>query len=377
MTAALSPFNPAVPQQVGALAPQAAWMTDLRGTVHYVNEYWCRFTGRTLADTAEHGWAASLRPETREETVTAFMHSAACGGEHEVEFELRRYDGTYRWFLARAVPVRDAHGAVEGWTGLALDVHERRLALEQARQREGDLRDALHVAERASAAKDEFLAKLSHELRTPLTPAMMTIQLLAENPSLDDEARADLLILARNLQTETRLIDDLLDLTRVLNGKLTLHRTPCDLQAIARDAVRTCGPAIAAKGVFVVDDFSSEGARVSGDATRLQQTVWNLLSNAIKFTPEGGTITLRAAPVVGGFVRLSVRDTGLGLDPACIPSLFEAFEQGGQMVTQRFGGLGLGLSICKGIVELHGGRIGAESAGLGTGAEFFFELPLA
>jgi PAS domain S-box-containing protein len=352
-------------------------MTDLRGTVTYVNEFWCRFTGRSLQQTTEEGWATSLRPETRERTFTAFMHSAATGGDHEVEFELRRHDGAYRWFLARAVPLRDADGAVTGWTGLALDIHERRLAFERSRQRESDLRDALHVAERASAAKDEFLAKLSHELRTPLTPAMMTVQLLAENPSLNDEAREDLLLLARNLQAETRLIDDLLDMTRILNGKLALHLAPCDLHAVARDAVRICGAGISSKRIVVEDHLGSQPMRVHGDEARLQQEVWNLISNAIKFTPENGTISLRSATIAGGRVRLRVCDSGLGIEPARIPSLFAAFEQGDQMITRRFGGLGLGLSICKGIVELHGGQIGAESAGLGMGAEFFFDLPVA
>jgi PAS domain S-box-containing protein len=369
--------NPSVQQQIGDQAPQAAWMTDLRGTVTFVNDYWRRYTGRTLDETVSEGWAASLRPEKHEEIFTAFMRSAASGGEHEVEFELRRHDGAYRWFLARAVPLLDPSSTVTGWTGLALDVHERRLATETARQREGDLRDALQVAEQTIAAKDEFLAKLSHELRTPLTPAMMTIQLLAENPSLDAEAQEDVLLLARNLDTEARLIDDLLDLTRILHGKLSIEPAPCDLHTIARDAIRVCGTGAAAKHLVIRDALGGHPVAIVGDAVRLQQVIWNLLSNAIKFTPENGVITLRSTVLPGQRVRLSVRDSGLGLEPARIAGLFEAFEQGGQTITRRFGGLGLGLSICKGIVELHGGTISAESAGPGTGAEFFFELPIA
>lgn len=347
---------------VGALAPHAAWMTDLRGRVRYVNEYWCRYTGRSAAQTMLDGWAESLRPEGREATFTEFMRSAMEGGEYEVEFKLRRHDGAYRWFIARALPLRGEDGALVGWTGVAFDLHERKLALE--------------TAQRVSAAKDEFLAKLSHELRTPLSPAMMAVQLLAENPSLDAEAHDDLRMLARNLDTEARLIDDLLDVTRILHGKLPLRRTACDLHVIARDALRVCEAGIVSKKIAVLDLLANEAALLHADATRLQQVVWNLLANAIKFTPEGGTIALTSSIVENARVRLAVRDSGLGIDPARIASLFDAFEQGDGMITRNFGGLGLGLSICKGIVELHGGRIGATSAGLGTGAEFFFELPL-
>ena len=233
----------------------------------------------------------------------------------------------------------------------------------------------------ASRAKDQFLAMLSHELRTPLTPVVLAIDALRGDDALPPRVREDLDMIRRNVGLEAKLIDDLLDLTRVARGKLELHRERLDVHAALQHAVRSCYNVDGhEKRLSVRLDLGARAHHVRADAARLEQVFFNLLRNAIKFTPAGGSIDVRTRDAVNddaGSIRIEVSDSGVGIDPEVLPRLFNAFEQGNRAVTRHFGGLGLGLAICKAIVDLHGGSIRAHSEGHNRGATFVVELPTA
>jgi len=228
----------------------------------------------------------------------------------------------------------------------------------------------------ASAAKDEFLAVLSHELRTPLAPVLLTASMMEAHPELPDELRADVATIRRNVELESRLIADLLDLTRIEKGKLHLDLRELDLHAVVRSAVDISAPPASASARVVVE-LAATRCVVRGDATRLSQVFWNLLSNAIKFGGTTGTITVRSCDLVEpARIRVEVADTGVGIDPAVLPRLFRAFEQGEWRAGRPRVGLGLGLSISRRLAEAHGGTITAHSDGPGRGATFTVELPV-
>jgi len=238
------------------------------------------------------------------------------------------------------------------------------------------LKEAIQDAEAANRAKDRFLAILSHELRTPLTPALMALGAHEADVTLPGELREDLGMIRRNLELEARLIDDLLDLNRVARGKVELRLHARDLHRILGNVVEICRGEIEAKSLTVRSDLAATEHNVNGDAGRLQQVFWNLLRNAIKFTPPGGIITFRSSNPHHGVIRVEVADTGRGIPPQIIAILFVAFEQGGDAITQQFGGMGLGLAISKAVVDLHGGKIWGASEGTGKGSMFSVELPL-
>ena len=242
------------------------------------------------------------------------------------------------------------------------------------------LREARDVAERAGRAKDNFLAALSHELRTPLNPVLLLASEAAENPAFPETARAHFATIRQNIELEARLIDDLLDLTKITHGKMSVDINPVDLQAIVEDALTTVRAEMTQKQIALSLDWGNRRSRVAADPVRLQQVFWNLLKNAVKFTPRDGTISV-AVKIDHGTdtVVVSVTDSGIGLSAAEIERIYDAFAQGDHATpggAHRFGGLGLGLTISKTLVELHGGRLVARSAGPGEGATFIVELPL-
>jgi PAS domain S-box-containing protein len=250
--------------------------------------------------------------------------------------------------------------------------------LEERRRVEAQLRDAKDAAEAASRAKGEFLATLSHELRTPLTPVLLTVSLIESHPDLPDDVREDVATIRRNVELESQLISDLLDLTRIERGKLQLDLHDVDLHLILRSAIDICQREASAK---LTAELGAARHTVRGDGTRLQQVFWNLINNAIKFTPQQGTITVRTSNADddrggGPRVRVEVIDTGSGIDPLVLPKLFSAFEQGEVRAARQQAGLGLGLAISKKLTEAHGGTIAVRSAGRGRGSTFTVELPV-
>jgi signal transduction histidine kinase/ActR/RegA family two-component response regulator len=233
----------------------------------------------------------------------------------------------------------------------------------------------LQEARQANAAKDQFLAMLSHELRTPLTPVVMMLNSLQNSPAIPAQEKSDLDMIRRNIDLETRLIDDLLDITRISNGKLTLTPRPVRVHELLEHACQICQPDADAGGIDLRCEFNAMCDEVSADAARLEQVFWNLIKNAVKFTPAGGCVRV-ISDDQHQELHLQVQDTGAGICPEVLPRIFNAFEQGEKTITRTFGGLGLGLAISKAIVDLHGGRIWAQSDGAHRGCVFHVALPL-
>jgi nitrogen-specific signal transduction histidine kinase/CheY-like chemotaxis protein len=230
----------------------------------------------------------------------------------------------------------------------------------------------------ASRAKDDFLAALSHELRTPLNPVLLLASDAAQNPSYPAEVREDFETILKNTTLEARLIDDLLDLTRVTHGKLTLERKPLDVHAVLQEALTTIRSSLQEKEIDLSLALDATEYRIMGDAVRLQQVFWNVLKNAVKFTESKGRIRVQTARSTLG-LRVTIRDSGIGMTPQELENAFKPFVQGDHAGSGRpkFGGLGLGLAITHSLVEMHGGRIKGESSGRGHGTSFIIDLPLA
>jgi signal transduction histidine kinase len=258
----------------------------------------------------------------------------------------------------------------------ALRAALRNRALEHERDQLLDLeRQARAAAEAASVTKDEFLATISHELRTPLNAIVGWAALLRSGALQGPKLTRAVESIERNARSLTRLIDDLLDVSAIISGKMSLEMMPLDLVHVLESALDAIRPTAEARSIRLGATWEPDVGTVSGDPDRLQQVLWNLLSNAVKFTLPGGEVTAHLRKV-GGSARLAVRDTGSGIDPAFLPHVFEPFRQADGSITRTHGGLGLGLAIVRRLVELHGGVVTAESAGPGAGATFTIELPL-
>lgn len=254
----------------------------------------------------------------------------------------------------------------------AIETVQLHIPLEQRIELE---KGARAKAENANRLKDEFLALLSHELRSPLNPILGWVKLL-QNGKLDKAKTAyGLATIERNAKLQAELIEDLLDVSRILQAKFSLKVNPVNLAATIRDAIETVHLAAEAKSIEIETNLATEVEQILGDATRLQQVIWNLLSNAVKFTPEGGRVTVHLE-AVGNQVQITVVDTGEGISADFLPYVFDYFRQADSSKTRQFGGLGLGLAIVHQIVELHGGTVCAESRGEGLGATFTVKLPL-
>jgi PAS domain S-box-containing protein len=264
--------------------------------------------------------------------------------------------------------LRDKTGAIRGYSKVTRDVTD------QIRTRE--MEAAKIAAEKANKAKDQFLAALSHELRTPLTPALAAAGFLVERASdIAPEYVEELEIIRRNIQLEARLIDDLLDLTRITRGMLQLQRTRVDAHRVVQNALDVAAAAINDKGLLLITDFAAGEHHLWADPVRLQQVFWNLINNAVKFTGEGGSIKISTQSIDGSW-QCAISDNGIGVEPDRQGALFRAFEQASP-AARKFGGLGLGLAISKNLIELHGGNIAMESAGKDQGSVFTVTIPIA
>jgi signal transduction histidine kinase/CheY-like chemotaxis protein len=247
--------------------------------------------------------------------------------------------------------------------------------LTAAAMTEIELRRVAYELRRSNESKDRFFAMLSHELRTPLSPALMTAAAVAGDAELPERLREDVQLIHRNLELEVRLIDSLLDLTRINSGKLRLHSEPVDVHPLMRASVAMCEAEASAKPASVRLDLRASRHALKGDSAKLQQVFCNLLKNAIKFSSPSGEIVVRTLDEGADCLKIEVCDQGVGIAPAALPYVFNTFEQGEKSVTHRFGGLGLGLTICKGIIEAHGGSISAASEGKGRGTTISVVLP--
>ncbi len=358
------------------MIPILAWHADPDGAIRWYNRRWFDYTGTTLQEQEGWEWLPVLDPDDLPRIVTKWKAAMKSGEPWEDELRLRRHDGQFRWFLSRAMPMRDAQGRIVRWFGTNVDIDDRkRIAEERARSLASE-HAAREEAETSNRIKDEFLATLSHELRTPLSAILGWSSLLQRGTYDKKSLDRGLATIERNARAQARLIEDLLDVSRIISGKLKLELRRVDMNAIALAALEVVRPAADAKGVRLVAETAEDDvARLVGDADRLQQVVWNLLSNAIKFTPSGGTVSLRVERT-GNMARFVVRDTGPGLPPEHIQFIFERFRQVDSSTTRRFGGLGLGLAIVRHLVEMHGGSVAAESSGPGLGSTFTVSLPV-
>jgi PAS domain S-box-containing protein len=312
-------------------------------------------------------------------------------GERFDHFETIRVtkDGRELHVSLTISPIKDARGNIVGASKIARNITDRKLAeaalkaaqeaAEAANAEKAQLLESERLAraeaERASRIKDEFLATLSHELRTPLNAVLGWSTILRGRENLDQEMTQALESIDRNARIQGQIIEDLLDMSRIISGKVRLDVQPLDLPGILLEAVDTMRTSASAKGVRLQTVIDPLNATILGDPNRLQQVFWNLLSNSIKFTPKHGRIQVLLQRV-NSHVEVSVIDTGEGISPDFLPYIFNRFQQADASTTRRYGGLGLGLAIVKNLVELHGGTVRAKSGGVGKGATFIVSLPL-
>ena len=343
--------------------PQCVWVARTDLTFYYWNKRAVDYTGLpvSVAVSAEQLFEFVHRDDLdtiRSEWVrcTSLQRSA------EVQIRLRRYsDGAYRWFLVRGVPQLDESGKLTGWIVAATDIDTEHQALEEA--------------EDASRMKEEFLATVSHELRNPLNAIVGWVHLLRSgNLDLAKSSKA-LETIERNVHLQTALIDDILDVSRIIRGKINLTFRTVRMGAVVDAALASVRPTADAKGVALEYEMAADRDEISGDADRLQQIVWNLLANAIKFTPRDGRVMVRMEQR-DEELTLTVRDTGQGISADFIPHVFDRFSQADSGSTRAHGGLGLGLAIVRHLVELHAGTVEAMSAGPGQGATFSVRIPI-
>ena len=351
---------------------QLAWIADEQGNGLWYNKRWYDYTGTTLDEMQHRGWEKVHDPQHVGRVRRHLGECFAAGRIWEDTFPLRGTDGNYRWFLSRAVPMRFHDGRVTRWFGTNTDINDQRTA-------EAELMLARDKAMAASRAKDDFLAALSHELRTPLNPVLLLAGEAASDRHLEPEIRAHFDMIRKNVELEARLIDDLLDLTRLNREKMVLDLQLVDAHGLIRDSLEMVRADLEAKQIILNLELHRFSPTIRADTVRMQQVLWNIFKNAVKFTPEGGTVTV-ATEIDSESRMLAIRisDTGIGLVPGEIERIFEPFVQGDHVEERgahRFGGLGLGLAISRRIIELHQGKITAASAGRNRGSSFTVALP--
>lgn len=337
--------------------PQLVWIAAPDGTIQMHNERWLTHSGLSAAQFhSPEEITTVIHPDDVERYWGAWQMSRNTGAPFEAEARLRRVsDGTYRWHLCRAVPARDDEDRIEQWLGTFTDIHT---------QKSADL------------IKDEFLATLSHELRTPLNVILGWVDLLQKGGVKAHDVPRVLGIIERNTHLQVRLIGDLLDLSRIITGKLRLEPRSTNFLDIVSSALGSLELIARNKQIHMSLKVEprQQGYVVFGDANRLQQAVWNVLSNAIKFTPREGTVQVELLSA-GDALRLKVIDSGVGIAPEFLPFIFDRFRQEDSSSTRSHGGLGLGLAIVKQLVELHGGQVIASSEGKERGTQVSVELP--
>jgi PAS domain S-box-containing protein len=342
--------------------PQIIWTALPSGEVDYVNSRGAEYAGVPAEQGLENGWLEFVHPEDRSRIWSDWNLTTISGETLDSEYRLRRSDGVYRWQLVRALPLRNPQGVVVRWFGTSTDVEDQRLA--QKVMQEEDRR------------KNDFLAMLSHELRNPLTPIQNAASLLRRVEAGSPDFDRALTILERQLRLMVRLIDDLLDVSRITHGKVLLKKERIDLVAVVRSLLDDRRESLEADKLVLEVALPQEPLWVKADLSRAAQAVGNLLDNAQKYTSSGGVVRVEVR-AEGGEGVVIVKDSGAGLSPAALERIFAPFVQVGVPAAGRRGGLGLGLSLVRSLAELHGGSVQAHSEGVGRGSVFTFRIPLA
>jgi PAS domain S-box-containing protein len=340
-------------------APLLMWLNDLSGCV-FVNRAYLDFLGlHSQTEVRGYDWTVFVHPEDREAYIAAYQQSMRTASPFAAEFRFLRHDGEYRWMQSTGVARLGANGELIGYTGCTYDIHEARLAAESLRE--------------ADRRKDEFLATLAHELRNPLAPLVNMLEILKRadgSPELLQQVRSTM---ARQLNSLVRLVDDLLDLSRITRNRLVLRRQRVDLASVIQHAIETCGPLFEDLQHEFKVSLPANPVLLHADPVRLAQVFHNLLHNACKYTPRKGRISLTAEQD-GPEIVVKISDTGIGIPPEKLSTIFEMFSQVDQSLERAHGGLGIGLTLVKRLVELHGGTVQAFSHGKGQGSEFVVRL---
>ncbi|WP_425615478.1 PAS domain S-box protein [Anatilimnocola sp. NA78] len=347
---------------------QLAWMADASGALFWYNRRWYDYTGTTFEQMEGWGWQAVQDPAHLPRVVARYQHSISSGEAWEDTFPLRSASGDYRWFLSRAIPIRDDAGSIVRWFGTNTDVTEQRKMADELRQLAANLSEA-------DRRKDEFLATLAHELRNPLAPISNGLQVLkiaGDDAESSEETRT---MMERQLAQMVRLVDDLMDVSRITRNKLELRPAKIELRDVIHNAVETSRPLIEASGHRLQVSIPEESLPITADLVRLGQVFANLLNNAAKYTERDGSIDV-SVERQGSHVVVKVRDTGMGIPPNMLPRIFDMFTQVDRTLERAQGGLGIGLTLVRRLVEMHGGEVTAHSEGDDRGSEFVVRLPL-
>jgi two-component system CheB/CheR fusion protein len=355
-------------------APGFIWAADTRGEVTYANHHVYEYTG--LDPKRDVGsWAReAMHPEDYSRRVEAWKNAVAEGKGFELEMRIRRHDGAYRWFLMRVTPVRDAAGRVLEWYGSGTDIDQRKQAEEELRAAAAENAQLATALKEADRRKDEFLAVLAHELRNPLAPVRNAIEILRGAPSPSPRLQWTHDVIDRQVRQLSRLVDDLLDVSRITSGKIELRKERVQLKDAVHIALESCRPMIERCGHELTVRIPREPIWLDADIARIAQVLSNLLNNAAKYTRPGGHIWVTAERS-GWQVAIAVRDNGIGIASDMLGNIFEMYRQAAGDHSQ--GGLGIGLTLVRRLVELHGGTVEASSEGIGRGSQFVVRLPMA
>jgi PAS domain S-box-containing protein len=344
--------------------------------INFVSSYVEKMLGYTEKEwlSTPNFWLTIVHPDDRESAVRAASTTFASNEVGVNRFRWITKDKRELWVESRSVAVSDEKGQPIGMRGVTMDITPAIRAEQERIELLSRERDARAQAEKASRLKDEFLANTSHELRTPLTSIVGWSRLLRSGTLDPKEVGHAFEVIDRNARSLTRIVEDMLDVSRIITGKLLLTFVPIDLLPVVNAAIDAVQPAAEAKGIKILSHIDSPNLILNGDAERLQQVAWNLLSNAVKFTPDGGEVDVSVGSE-GSYAKIVIVDTGPGIPPEFLPHVFERFTQADRSSTRRHGGLGLGLAIVRHLVELHGGTVEARNREGKTGAILTVRLP--
>jgi len=351
--------------------PAVVWIANAEGGFSEPQPSFEAFTGMVWPADSGMGWLDAIHPDNRRRFDPAWKRAIREKAPFHAEGRIRRApSGQWRWFEARAVPVIDGIGTVREWVGTMMDTEERRRAMDATRRSQAELAEA-------HRRKDEFLATLARELRNPLAPIRNAVEVLRVRGIDDPTLQWAQGVIERQAARMARLVDDLLEVSRMTRGEIDLRREVCDLATLVARSAERVSPVLDARHHSLIISLPDEPIRLEADAARLEQVLINILDNAAKYTEPGGRIWVVGARAQNreDTVEIRVRDTGMGIAAESLPSVFDVFSHADRLLRRDTGGLGIGLTLARKIVEIHRGSLIAESDGLGRGAEFVLRLP--
>jgi PAS domain S-box-containing protein len=363
-------------EAIYATAPVGLCFVDTDLRFRSINERLAEMNGKSVQEHIGHT-LREVVPQVAD-VVEPYYRRVIESGEPvlNVETKSAAIQGPVHYFVVSYYPVKDRKERVLGVNVVVVDITQRKQVEEEREKLLEQEKAAREDAEAANRMKDEFLATISHELRTPLTSILGWARILGDNQLSESQTRHALQVIERSAKSQTELIDEILDTSRIITGRLKLDARPVEIAQVFQAAIEVIRPSAEAKRIDLQTAIEDRGSLVLGDANRLQQAIWNLLSNAVKFTNEGGRIEGRMTRA-GAQVEISIDDTGLGIEPQFLPYVFDRFRQADSTSTRKYGGLGLGLAIVRHVVEMHGGSVSASSPGKGQGSTFKIRFPVA